>query len=118
MFSKRVAPPIAKLLARKDDEEDLTPCKLNKLTISALREAIESATGVALTDRQVLRQERQVNGEKRRYIKILHNDYVREMFRVAVEKRREVVVVFRENPGENVQIGQLISSEDQASTSV
>ena len=80
MFAKRDAPPIAKLLARKDDEEDLTPCKLNKLTLSALREAIESGTGVPLTDRQVLRQERQVNGEKRRYIKILHNDYVREMF--------------------------------------
>ena len=116
MFSKRDAPPTTKLLARKDDEEDLTPCKLNKLTISALREEIESGTGVALTDRQVLRQERQVNGQIR-YIKILNDDYVREMFRVAVENRREVVVVIRENPGENVQIGQ-ISSEDQAMTSV
>ena len=117
MFSKRDAPLTANFLARKDDEEDLTPCKLNKLTISALREAIESGTGVALTDRQVLRQERQVNGEKRRYIKILRDDYVREMFQEAAAKGHEVVVVIRENPGENAQIGQ-ISSEDQAMTSV
>ena len=116
MFSKRDAPLTAKLLARKDDEEDLTPCKLNKLTISALREAIESGIGVALTDRQVLRQEREVNGQIR-YIKILHDEYVRQMFREAAANRREVVVLFRENPGENVQIGQ-ISSEDQAMTSV
>ena len=119
MFSKRDPPPTTTFLARKDDEQELTPCQLNKFTLSALREAIESGTGVALTDRQVLRQERQVNGEKRQYIKILHDDYVREMFEAekAAENGREVLVVIRENPGENVQIGQ-ISSEDQVMKSV
>ena len=106
MFSKGDAPTTVEFFAR-DDEENLTSCSLNKLTVSALREAVETDTGVKLTDRHVLLQEREVN-KKIQYIKILCDDYVRKMFQKAAAERGDVVVVVRENR----ETGQ-INSGDQ-----
>ena len=108
MFPKDDAPTT--VFARRDNEEDLTPCSLNKLTVSALREAVETDTGVELTDRHVLLQEREVN-KKIQYIKILGDDYVRKMFQKAAAERGDVVVVVREN----LATGQINSGDQPTS---
>ena len=94
--------------AREENETELTPCSLNKLTLFALREAVETGIGVELTDRHVLREERVVNGQQR----IVKIKRVEDMFRKAAAEKRVVVVVVREN----VETGQ-ISSGNQAMTS-
>ena len=110
MFPKGDAPTTVEFFARRDNEEDLTPCSLNKLTVFALREAVETHTGVELTDRHVLLQEREVN-KKIQYIKILGDDYVRKMFQKAAAERGDVVVVVREN----LATGQINSGDQPTS---
>ena len=107
MFPKGDEPTTTEFFARKNDKKDLLiACNLKELTLFALKEAVEDSTGVE-TDRQDLRQERKVNGEKEQ-IKIPCDDYVREMFQKAAAERNDVVVVVCEN----LETGQ-ISSGDQ-----
>ena len=112
MFPKGDEPKTTEFLARKQGKKNanaLIPCNLKKLTLSALREAVEDSTGVE-TDRQDLRHERKVNGEKEQ-IMIPCDDYVRKMFQKAAAERGDVVVVIREN----LETGQMNSGDQPKS---
>ncbi|XP_028405807.1 eukaryotic translation initiation factor 2-alpha kinase 1-like [Dendronephthya gigantea] len=82
-------------LARKQEEEDLSLCTMNELTLSEMAEAIEHHTRVPKR-RQTLRQERMVNGVAKR-IKIEYDKDVKNIFHVAAKHGQEVVVVVSEN---------------------
>ena len=97
-------------LARKENEQDSSQCCLNEFTLSAMTAEVERGTGVK-RGRQVLRQERKVNGEKKR-IKIENDADVKNIFKIAAEKEREVeVVVIEQAEEDNNEIEELSSVE-------
>jgi serine/threonine protein kinase len=100
--------PMAEFLARKENEQDFSQCCLDKFTMSAMNAAVERRTGIK-TDRQVLREERNVEGEIRR-IKIDDDEDVQNIFKIAAQKGREVVVVvFEQAQEDNRTIGEEFS---------
>ncbi len=102
--------PKTEFLARKENEQDFSQCCLNKFTMSAMTAEVERRIGIK-TDRQVLRQERIVDGEKRR-IKIDDDEDVENIFKIAAQKGREVVVVvFEQAQEDNTKIEEFSSGE-------
>ena len=100
------APPIAEFFARKDDESDLNRCRLNEFTLSSMKKAVELKVEVK-TDLQNLKEERMVNGERKR-LKIKDDDDVKDMFQSAASTKRDVEVVVCVKPHEdsNMETGQ------------
>jgi serine/threonine protein kinase len=97
-------------LARKENEQDFSQCCLNQFTLSAITAEVERGTRVK-RGRQVLRQERMVQSEKKR-IKIEHDDDVKNIFNIAAQKEREVVVVVIEQAeDDNLEIEEFSSVE-------
>ena len=86
--------PWIDFLARKENDQHFSQCCLNKFTFSAMAEEVERCTGI-ITDQQVLRQERTVDGEKRQ-IKIENDEDVKNIFKIAARKGHEVVVAIFE----------------------
>jgi serine/threonine protein kinase len=103
--------PKIPFIVRKENEQDFSQCCLNQFTLSAITAEVERGTGVKRR-RQVLREERMVQGEKKR-IKIEHDDNVKDIFNIAAQKERDVVVVVIEQPEEddNLEIEEFSSVE-------
>ena len=71
-------------IARKENEKVVSQCFLNEFTLSAMKAEVERRTRVK-ADRQVLRQERMIDGEMMR-IKIEEDEDVENIFKIAAEK--------------------------------
>ena len=91
MTDAKESMPWIDFLTRKKNDQHFSQCCLNQFTFSAMTDEVKRCTGI-ITDQQVLRQERTVDGEKRQ-IKIENDEDVKNIFKIAARKRHEVVVV-------------------------
>ncbi|CAB4040872.1 eIF-2-alpha kinase GCN2 [Paramuricea clavata] len=88
-------------IARKENEKVVSQCLLNEFTLSAMKAEVERRTRVK-ADRQVLRQERTIDG-KMTHIKIEEDEDVENIFKIAAKKKYVVVVVVIEQSPESVK---------------